>query len=95
MNDKRALGETIENLEAVSHLITRYAILEELYLQRNSAARDKLEDMVVRLYAEILTFLARARKYFQSSAKSKNVSAHNSCQANKFSPSGYEYSQIP
>lgn len=69
VNYKTAFGEMIENLEAVSHLITRYAILEELYLQRSSAARDKLEDMVVRLYAEILTFLARARKYFQSSAK--------------------------
>ena len=71
VNDKRALGETVESLEVVSHLITRYAILEELYLQRNSAARDKLEDMVVRLYAEILTFSANARKYFRTSAKSK------------------------
>lgn len=69
MNDKRVFGETIENLEAVSYLITRYAILEEMYLQRNSAARDNLEDMVVCLYAEILTFLGKASKYFRSSAK--------------------------
>lgn len=76
VNDKTAFGEMIESLEAVSHLITRYAILEELYLQRSSAARDKLEDMVVRLYAEILTFLAKARKYFQSSAKGeKSISS--------------------
>ena len=73
VNDKRAFGEMIENLEAVAHLITRYAILEELYLQRYSTARDKLEDIVVCLYAEILTFLARCRKYFQSSAKSKKT----------------------
>ena len=71
VNDKRAFGETIENLEAVSNLITRYAILEALYLQRESEASDKLEDMIIRLYAEILTFLAKARKFFQSSAKSK------------------------
>lgn len=71
VNDKRVLGETVENLEAVSHLITRYAILEELYLQRNSAARDKLEELVVRLYAEILTFLGKASKYFHRSAKCK------------------------
>ena len=69
VNDKKVFGEMIENLEAVSHLITRYAILEELYLQQNSTARDKLEEMVVHLYAEILTFLAKARKYFLSSAK--------------------------
>ena len=74
MNDRRALGETIENLEAVSHLITRYAILEELYLQRNSATRDQLEANVVRLYAEVLTYLAKARKYFQSSVKGKKSS---------------------
>ena len=73
VNGQRAFGETIENLEAVSHLITRYAILEELYLQRNSAASEKLEDMVVRLYAEILIFLAKAKKYFQSSAKRKKI----------------------
>ena len=73
VNDKRAFGGMIENLEAVAHLITRYAILEELYLQRYSTARDKLEEIVVCLYAEILTFLARCRKYFQRSAKSKKT----------------------
>ncbi len=71
VNDKRAFGETVENLEIVSYLITRYAILEELYLQRKSVARDKLEAMVVRLYAEVLTLLAKAKKYFQSSTTSK------------------------
>ena len=71
MNDKKTLEELIESLEAVSHLITRYAIFEELYLQRESAARNELEDMVVRLYAEVLTFLAKAKKYLQSSATSK------------------------
>lgn len=71
VNDKRAFGEMVENLEAVSLFITRYAILEALYLQRKSPARDKFEDMVVNLYAEVLTFLAKARQYFKSSAKGK------------------------
>ncbi len=69
VNDKKVLGETVENLETVSRLITRYAILEDLHLQRKSSTRDQLEDMIVCLYAEILTFLAKARKYLQSSAK--------------------------
>ncbi|KAL8736090.1 MAG: hypothetical protein Q9181_002565 [Wetmoreana brouardii] len=69
VNDKRVLGDTIENLETVSHLITRYAITERLFLQRNSPARDQLQETTVRLYAEILIFLAKTRKYFQSSAK--------------------------
>ena len=71
VNNKRAFGETVENLEIISYLITRYAILEELYLQRKSVARDKLEAIVVRLYAEVLTLLAKAKKYFQSSTTSK------------------------
>lgn len=94
VNDKKVRGETIANLEAVSHLITRYAILEELYLQRNSAARVKLEDMVVRLYAEVLTYLAKAKEYFMSPSKSKNSFAHNNYQASWFSPPGQEFSQV-
>ena len=81
VNDKKVLGETIANLETVSHLITRYAILEELYLERSSAARVQLEDMVVRLYAEVLTYLAKAKKYFQSPTKSKNPFALNNYQS--------------
>ncbi|KAM0796953.1 ankyrin repeat-containing domain protein [Usnea florida] len=71
VNDKTVLGEAIANLEAVSHIITRYAILEELYLQGKPAARDQFEDTVVRLYAEVLTYLAKAKEYFQSSTKSR------------------------
>ena len=73
VNDKKTFEEMIESLEAVSHLITRYAIFEELYLQRESAARHELEDMIVRLYAEVLTFLAKARKYLQGSSTSKKL----------------------
>ena len=73
VNDKRVFGEMVENLEAISHLITRYAILEELYIQRDSSARNQLEDMVIRLYAEILIFLAKARNYFQSSTKGREI----------------------
>ena len=94
VNDKKVRGETIANLEAVSHLITRYAILEELYLQRNSAARVKLEDMVVRLYAEVLTYLAKAEKYFKNPTKSKKPFAHKNYQAYWFRTSGREYSQV-
>ena len=94
VNDKKVRGETIANLEAVSHLITRYAILEELYLQRNSAARVKLEDMVVRLYAEVLTYLAKAKEYFKSPTKSKNPFAYNNYQAYWFSQLGQKYNQI-
>jgi len=88
VNDKRALGEAIENLEAVSYLITRLAILEKLYLQHNSETRDKFLELVIRLYSEILRFLAKAKNYFQSSAKGREKSALSRCHADGFSPSG-------
>ena len=94
VNDKKVLGETITNLEAVSHLITRYAILEELYLQRDSAARVELEDMVIRLYAEVLAYLAKAKEYFQRPTRCKNPFPHNNYQAYWYSPSRQEYNKI-
>ena len=94
VNDKKVFGETITNLEAVSHLITRYAILEELYLHRHSAARVKVEDMVIRLYAEVLTYLAKAKEYFRKPTESKNPFPHNNYQAYWFSPSVEEHNKI-
>ncbi|KAI4091131.1 MAG: hypothetical protein L6R37_007787 [Teloschistes peruensis] len=46
VNDRRVLGDTIENLETVPHLITRYATLEQLYLKRNSPATAQLQDAI-------------------------------------------------
>lgn len=76
VNDKKAFHEMIENLEFVSHLITRYAVLEQLYLQQSSAtaaARIDLEDLIIQSYAEILIFLANAKTYFHGSAKGKGI----------------------
>ena len=73
VNDRRVFGEMLENLETVSHLITRFAMFEELYLQRKSAACAELQTTVISLYAEVLAFLAKARKYFQTSTRSKSV----------------------
>ncbi|KAL8861940.1 MAG: hypothetical protein Q9178_001810 [Gyalolechia marmorata] len=69
INDNQVFVESVQNLETISHLIARYGILEQLYLQRNSAARDKLQEIMIFLYAEILTFLAKASKYFQKSKR--------------------------
>lgn len=71
VGDKHVFGATIEGLETISHLITRYAIFEDLYMQRDSAARGELETMLTGLYAEALIFLAKARKYFQTSTASE------------------------
>jgi hypothetical protein len=71
LSDKQVFGAMVEGLETISHLITRYAMFEDLYMQRDTAARDELEAMLTGRYAEVLTFIAKAKKYFQSSTASK------------------------
>ena len=71
VSDKEVFGNTVEGVETISHLISRYAIFEDLYMQRNTAVSGELEAMLIGMYAEILIFLARAKKYFQTSTASK------------------------
>ncbi|KAI9655980.1 MAG: hypothetical protein M1821_005041 [Bathelium mastoideum] len=66
VNDTDIFGSTLLGVETVSRLITRYAILEELYLQRPYNGRAELESLLVDLYKEVLIFLAKARKYFRT-----------------------------
>jgi hypothetical protein len=54
----------LEGMELVSNLITRYAIIEDLYLQTTSAAKDRLTQPLVKLYAAILKYLSKARRYY-------------------------------
>ena len=51
-------------LEYVSSLIVRYAIFETLYLRHASVARQYLSDAIIRLYAAVLTYLSKARRYY-------------------------------
>jgi hypothetical protein len=71
VSEKQVFGATVEGLETISHLISRYAIFEDLYMQRDTATRGELEAMLISLYAEVLAFLAKAKKYFQTSTASK------------------------
>jgi len=59
-------GSTVESLEVVSHLITRYAIFEDVHMHRNTAATTELEPALTGLYAKILIVLAKAKRYFQT-----------------------------
>ena len=71
ISDKEVFGNTIEGVETISHLVSRYAIFEDLYMQRKTAASGELEVLLVGMYAEILIFLAKAKKYFQTSTAGK------------------------
>ena len=66
VSDKHAFGATLEGLETLSRLISRYAIFEELYLQQASMPRTHLEAILIDMYAEVLKYLAKARQYFET-----------------------------
>ena len=55
-------------------MITRYAFFEKTYRSRNLQSIE-LEDALTELYAEILIFIAKAKKYFKTSTarKSDNI----------------------
>ena len=63
ITDKEVFGATVESLETISQLIARYKIFEDLCMQRDTAVRRELEAMLTGVYAEVLIFLAKAKKH--------------------------------
>ena len=57
-------GAMIEGVEIVASLISRYAILEDIYLRDSTSAVERLADRLTMLYAAVLTFLIRTIHYF-------------------------------
>ena len=57
-------GAMIERVEVVASLISRYAILEDIYLRDSTSAVERLADLLTMLYAAVLTFLIRTIHYF-------------------------------
>jgi hypothetical protein len=65
VNDSQTFGAMAEGVELVSNLITRYTIVEQLYLQKPSAAKDQLTQAILRLYSTVLIYLSKAKSYYQ------------------------------
>jgi hypothetical protein len=57
----------LKSSEKISHLISRYAIFEHLYMGQTSAAHGELEAVLIGIYGQILIFLARAKQQFETS----------------------------
>jgi hypothetical protein len=66
-NDVNVFGHVAENVESISGLITRYTIIEMLYLREDSEATQQLRESITTLYAAILLYLAKAKAYFSGS----------------------------
>ena len=57
-----------EGVESVLNLITRYAIVELLYLQKSSVAKDQLTQAIIKLYTAVMKYLCKAKTYYQRSS---------------------------
>jgi hypothetical protein len=75
VNDLQTFGAMAEGVEVISSLITRYSIVEMLYLHEDSPAKDQLADSIVMVYAAILRFLSNARRYYSRRTGGKLPSA--------------------
>jgi hypothetical protein len=60
----------IEEAALIAELICRYAIFEELYLQSASPATDELKRALVQMYAAIMVYLSKAKRYFDQNSAS-------------------------
>lgn len=72
VSDIETMACTMEGVEAMAAVITRYAIYERLYLGRASSVQKELENAIKALYADILIYLLTARRYFMRSKLSKD-----------------------
>ena len=57
----------VEGIERVSNLIVWCNIQEQLYLRRRSSATNRLQEALIKLYVAILTFLAKAIRFYGKS----------------------------
>lgn len=64
VNDVQIHDATAESLEQVSSLITRYAMIEGLYLNIVSPVQEQLKNALVRLYTAVLILLLKASRYY-------------------------------
>ena len=53
-----------EGLEVVCKIVARYAAIERFYLHQPTSVKDLLENSIIALYASILVFFSKCRKYF-------------------------------
>lgn len=68
MNDSQTFGAMAEGVESVSSLITRYAIVEQLYIQKPSVAKDQLTQAIIKLYTAIMKYLCKAKTYYHKNS---------------------------
>lgn len=54
------------------NVITRYRIVEKLYLGKDPQITAQLKDCLVDIYGHVLVFLAKAKRFYLKSGKSES-----------------------
>ena len=67
-SDIEEFSNVAEGIESVSSLITRYTIVEKLYLNQKCEAKVGLQEAITKLYAATLTYLAKVKAYCSGNA---------------------------
>ncbi|KAI4766047.1 hypothetical protein E4T52_11659 [Aureobasidium sp. EXF-3400] len=71
VNDSSTFQDMAEGIELVSAMITRYAVVESLYLLEDSFLRIQLTDGIIKVYVAILKYLGIANTYYNKSTFSE------------------------
>ncbi|KAG9943476.1 hypothetical protein KCU85_g8660, partial [Aureobasidium melanogenum] len=66
-NDSMSFQAMAEGIELVSGMITRYAVVESLYLLEESSMKAQLTGGITKLYVSILRYLSGAKTYYNKS----------------------------
>lgn len=61
----------VESMADIAELISRYAIVEKLYLSSPCDVAKGVERALVKSYAAILVYLSKAKQYFAQHFASK------------------------
>ncbi|MCJ1378529.1 hypothetical protein MMC17_001628 [Xylographa soralifera] len=67
VNDSQTFGAMAEGIELVSNLITRYTIVECLYLRKPSMAKSQLTQALLEVYSAVLVYLSKAKRFYERS----------------------------
>lgn len=80
ISEVQVFGAMIDDVESIARMLAQYRIFEDVYLPgEHSEVEVRLEDALVRLYAEILQQLGRIIKFFSESTTSKfNIQSRSS-----------------
>lgn len=68
-------SNVVEGVESISGLIARYTIFEKLYLHEDCEATLGLHGALRKLYAAMLTYLAKIKSYLTGNSWSMCLSA--------------------